>query len=410
MEERKRKILEEVEFVIHASSIYNDFLNIFTSGSYSNWWLYCDSLTEEEVIAEIKKLYTLFEGKSQEIHFMQFRPMLKFINVELLEECKKCPPKSIQKKSLELLMDENCDIHKFKRNYLNSSKTYFWLLLLLFKKLKNNNNAYEDLLAQLTDCNLDDRQTCDFLKGKECVNLLDDIKGTDSFTDTDVQFSLDTIETIGLAEVAVVMFTIVFELLNCRLIIPKQKEQFIDTIKEKYDYSVSLEIQEGYDRWKNLVPYKTMNWKFDKIRREFSFPSHFANKNKQTMCLNLTQRQVTVLYTELWHKGYISDGVDAWDFGFAICGKPYQRKLINKIDWLKSKISFLTLFGELSNKEENQHYWCKLVDLFTWQGKDFTQKGLSAQYKKHINEPPKRKNKEVEEIKEIVALIKSIKE
>lgn len=54
MEERKRKILEEVEFVIHASSIYNDFLNIFTSGSYSNWWLYCDSLTEEEVIAEIK--------------------------------------------------------------------------------------------------------------------------------------------------------------------------------------------------------------------------------------------------------------------------------------------------------------------------------------------------------------------
>ena len=29
---------------------------------------------------------------------------------------------------------------------------------------------------------------------------------------------------------------------------------------------------------------------------------------------------------------------------------------------------------------------------------------------KHVNEPPKRKNKEVEEIKEIVARIKSLKE
>ncbi|MBR2416711.1 MAG: hypothetical protein IKB11_08170 [Bacteroidaceae bacterium] len=216
----------------------------------------------------------------------------------------------------------------------------------------------------------------------------------------------------------VTKLTIVFELLNSRFVSAAQRIEVVNLVKNEFTQSFSSELQQCYFAWKAYVlkshDYCIEDFVFSEqslpINREYSFETNSAYRNPKAMCLDLTQKQTTLLYTDLLSKGYIPHNVDALDFGFAICGKPYQRKLINKIDWLKSKISFLTLFGELFNKEGKKYCWYKLVHLFTWNGKELSQKGLSAQYNKHVNEPPKRKNKEVEEIKEIVALIESIKE
>ena len=417
-QENQELFTEEEIFTEHernhlVSKIIKEYIRIFTSDSFDGWFKYNSVLTTEDVELEIEKLY-FFLGNNKPFQFyLQFKVLIDCFKDKVIEKCNNLSSKSIERKTLELLLGDKCSEKAFNKNYTNSVIALIWLLMyILYEMQFNLQKAVEGLID--ANLNVESRKSVELTKS--VVKDLEDVKiNEDDLSDGDIQNMLDKSNVLTNDVNTIYQLYAFFELLNSRLIKQRHKDEILAFIKENSDSSFSMKIQSIYDYWRSLLSYKAINYNFStgqesNILREYTFTSSNSYRNKSSMCLNLTQKQITVLYTHLWHKGYIPDNVSAMDFGFALYGKPFERKLLNKIDWLKSKISFLTLFGELSNKEDNQHYWCKLVDLFTWQGKDFTQKGLSAQYKKHINEPPKRKNKEVEEIKEIVALIKSIKE
>ena len=417
-QENQELFTEEVILTEHernhlVSKIIKEYIRIFTSDSFDGWFKYNSVLTTEDVELEIEKLY-FFLGNSKPFQFyLQLKVLIDCFKDKVIEKCNNLSSKSIERKTLELLLGDKCSEKAFNKNYTNSVIALIWLqMYILYEMQFNLQKAVEGLI----DANLNVELRKSVELSKSVVKDLEDVKiNEDDLSDGDIQNMLDKSNVLTNDVKTIYQLYVFFELLNSRLIKQRHKDEILAFIKENSDSSFSMKIQELYDYWKTMFYSEAMDCNFSigqesNILREYTFTSSNSYRNKSSMCLNLTQKQITVLYTHLWHKGYIPDNVSAMDFGFALYGKPFERKLLNKIDWLKSKISFLTLFGELSNKEENQHYWCKLVNLFTWHGKNLTQQGLSGQYKKHVNEPPKRKNKEVEEIKEIVARIKSLKE
>lgn len=412
-DEEEQEMFTECERNHLVPKITGEYLRIFTSDTFDGWFKYNSILTAEDVELEIKKL-SVFLNNSEPYHsYLQNKVIIDCFKDKIIDKCNNLPSKSIERKTLELLLSDKCNEKAFNKNYTNSVIALIWLLMYVVYEMQFNLGKVAEAL---NDANLDNSSRKRVTLINSAVKDLENAKiNEECLSDGDVQNGIDKANVLCNDDYTINNLIVLFELLNSRLIKQRHKDEILAFVKEKSDSSFSMKMQELYDYWKTTFFDEAMDCNFSigqesNILREYTFTSSNSYRNKNSMCLNLTQNQITVLYTHLWHNGYIPDNVSAMDFGFALYGKPFERKLLNKIDWLKSKISFLTLFGELSNKEENQHYWCKLVDLFTWQGKDFTQKGLSAQYKKHINEPPKRKNKEVEEIKEIVALIKSIKE
>ena len=409
----EEEILTEHERNHLVSKIIKEYIRIFTSDSFDGWFKYNSVLTTEDVELEIEKLY-FFLGNSKPFQFyLQFKVLIDCFKDKVIEKCNNLSSKSIERKTLELLLGDKCSEKAFNKNYTNSVIALIWLqMYILYEMQFNLQKAVEGLID--ANLNVELRKSAEL--SKSVVKDLEDVKiNEDDLSDGDIQNMLDKSNVLTNDFNTIYQLYVFFELLNSRLIKQRHKDEILAFIKENSDSSFSMKIQSIYDYWRSLLSYNAINYNFSTgqesgILREYIFTSSNSYRNKRSMCLNLTQKQITSLYTELWHKGYISDNVSAMDFGFALYGKPYERELLNKIDWLKSKISFLTLFGELSNKEEKEHYWYKLVNLFTWNGKELSQKGLSAQYNKHKNEPPKRKNKEVEEIKEIVSRIKYMKE
>ena len=412
--ERTESIIQDFEWLLQVHRLLCKSFSIF-SKSYSEWCDFCEFLTAEDIETEIKKLNTIFQNQSPYRVFLQYRGMFKNVKDICLNDCKGVS--TANKKALELLLSGKCDEKKFNKDFAGSIKAYIWL----FIRVTLQSNLNDDFNAEINDsvqyCNLTDIERRMHSTAKAFASISNQLLCNQELS-LDEQRLIDLYDMLLSFNIDVTILTIVFELLNSRFVSAAQRIEVVNLVKNEFTQSFSSELQQCYFAWKAYVlkshDYCIEDFVFSEqslpINREYSFETNSAYRNPKAMCLDLTQKQTTLLYTDLLSKGYIPHNVDALDFGFAICGKPYQRKLINKIDWLKSKISFLTLFGELSNKKENQHYWCKLVNLFTWHGNNLTQQGLSSQYKKHVKEPPKRKNKEVEEIKEIVALIKSIKE
>lgn len=393
--------------------ILSEYLRIFTSDPFDVWFKYNSVLTTEDVELEIEKLY-FFLGKCKPFQlYLQFKVLIDCFKDKVIEKCNNLSSKSIERKTLELLLGDKCNEKAFNKNYTNSVIALIWLQMYIVYEMQFNLKKAAEALCD-ANLNVGSRKVVE-LVNSGLADLEKAKINEEGLSDGDIQNGLDKANVLNNDVSTIYHLLTFFELLNSRLIKLRHKDEILAFIKENSDSSFSMKIQSIYDYWKITFSNEASDYNFAKVSenniiREYSFSSTNAYINKKSMCLNLTQKQITSLYTELWHKGYISDNVSAMDFGFVLYGKPYERKLLNKIDWLKSKISFLTLFGELSNMEEKEHCWYKLVHFFTWNGKELSQKGLSAQYNKHVNKPPKRKNKEVEEIKEIVALIKSIKE
>ena len=412
--ERRETIIHDLEWFLQVHKLFCESFRIF-SISYSEWCDFCEFLTAEDIETEIKKLNTIFQNQSPYRVFLQFRGMFENVKDICLNDCKGVS--TANKKALELLLSGKCDEKKFNKDFAGSIKAYIWL----FIRVTLQSNLNDDFNAEINDsvqyCNLTDIERRMLSKANAFASISNQLLCNQELS-LDEQRLIDLCGMLLSYNIDVTKLTIVFELLNSRFVSAAQRIEVVNLVKNEFTQSFSSELQQCYFAWKAYVlkshDYCIEDFVFSEqslpINREYSFETNSAYRNPKAMCLDLTQKQTTLLYTDLLSKGYIPHNVDALDFGFAICGKPYQRKLINKIDWLKSKISFLTLFGELFNKEGKKYCWYKLVHLFTWNGKELSQKGLSAQYNKHVNEPPKRKNKEVEEIKEIVALIESIKE